>query len=59
MHSKETSKPSLPSTSKDLPANVKAEGCSNLDILEDDSSQPNYPVRTPQTMPRQEKSRTV
>jgi phospholipase C len=59
MHSKETSKPSLPSTSKDLPANVMAEGCSNLDILEDDSSQPNYPVRTPQTMPRQEKSRTV
>jgi phospholipase C len=59
MHSKEVSAPSLPSTSKDHPANVMAEGCSELDILEDDSSQPNYPVPLPQTMPRQERTGAV
>ena len=59
MHSKDVSSPILPSTSKDHPANVMAEGCVNLDIVEDYSSQPNYPVPMPQTMPRQESARTV
>jgi phospholipase C len=59
MHSKDTSAPKLPSTANDLPANVMAEGCSELDILEIDSSQPNYPVPLHQVMPRQERARSV
>jgi phospholipase C len=54
MQHKDASAPSLPSTSKDLPANVMAEGCSELDILEATGNQPIYPVPTSQVMPRQE-----
>jgi phospholipase C len=54
MQSKDTSAPVLPSTANDLPTNVMAEGCSELDILEVDSTQPNVPVPMPQVMPRQE-----
>jgi phospholipase C len=48
------SPPALPSTSNDLPANVMAEGCTALDILEISDDQPAYPVPARQVMPRQE-----
>ena len=47
-------RPVLPATSNDLPANVMAEGCSELDILEIAEDQPAYPVPVRQVMPRQE-----
>jgi phospholipase C len=59
MHSKDTSKPVLPSTAHDQTANVMAEGCDQGDILEIDDNQPNYPIPLPQTMPRQEGARTA
>jgi phospholipase C len=59
MQRKDTTKPILPSTANDLPANVMAEGCDQDDILEIDSNQPNYPIPLPQTMPRQERVRTA
>jgi phospholipase C len=49
--------PALPSTAHDLPANVMAQGCSELDILEISGDQPVYPVPTRQVMPRQERGR--
>jgi phospholipase C len=54
MGHKDVSSPALPSTSNDLPANVMAEGCSQLDILEVAGNQPPYPVPGDQVMPRQE-----
>jgi phospholipase C len=57
MNHKDASKPRLPSTSKDLPANVMAEGCTSLDLLEADDSQPGYPVPKNQVLPRQEAGR--
>jgi phospholipase C len=48
--------PKLPSTSKDQKANVLAEGCTDLSILEaaPSSAMPNYPVPAHQVMPTQE-----
>jgi phospholipase C len=57
MNHKDVSTPRLPSTSKDLPANVMAEGCTNLDILEIADDQPPYPVPAHQSLPRQEAGR--
>jgi phospholipase C len=57
MNHKDASKPRLPSTSKDLPANVMAEGCTSLDILEAADNQPGYPVPKNQVLPRQEAGR--
>jgi len=57
MHHKDTSAPSLPSTSKDLPANVMAQGCTATDILEINGDQTPYPIPSPQVMPRQERGR--
>jgi len=54
MHQKDTSTPKLPSTSNDQLANVEAEGCTQADVLELDSTQPKYPIPMPQKMPRQE-----
>jgi phospholipase C len=54
MNHKDVSKPRLPSTSKDLPANVMSEGCTNLDIAEIADNQPAYPVPAHQQLPRQE-----
>src|SRR5580698_1934534 len=54
MGHKDVSSPSLPSTSNDLPANVMAEGCSQLDILEGSGNQPPSPVPASQVMPGQE-----
>jgi phospholipase C len=54
MGHQDASAPSLPSTSDDMPANVMAEGCSELDILEIVNDQPAYPVPARQVMPRQE-----
>jgi phospholipase C len=54
MGHKDVSAPSLPSTSKDHPAGVMAEGCTQLDILEVSGGQPAYPVPKHQIMPRQE-----
>jgi phospholipase C len=51
---KDVSTPSLPSTSKDHPADVMAEGCTKLDILEVSGGEPAYPVPRHQIMPRQE-----
>jgi phospholipase C len=50
------SMPKLPSTSKDQKANVLAEGCTDLSILEaaPSSAMPNYPVPAHQVMPTQE-----
>jgi phospholipase C len=59
MHTKNAARPILPSTANDLPANVMAEGCDQGDILEIDSNQPNYPIPLPQTMPRQEPTRSA
>jgi phospholipase C len=50
----DTSSPALPATSNDLPANVMAEGCTDLDILEIAEDQPAYPIPARQVMPRQE-----
>jgi phospholipase C len=47
----------LPSTKDDQQANVMAEGCSEVDILEISSDQPAYPVPRHQSMPRQEPGR--
>jgi phospholipase C len=57
MRHADASTPSLPSTSKDLPANVMAEGCNETDILEAADNQPAYPVPKRQVMPRQETGR--
>ena len=57
MRHKDVSAPSLPSTSKDLPANVMALGCTESDILGISGSQTPYPVPSPQVMPRQEPGR--
>jgi phospholipase C len=57
MHHKDASKPRLPSTSKDHKANVMAEGCTSLDILEAADNQPGYPVPKRQALPRQEAGR--
>ena len=48
--------PKLPSTSKDQKANVLAEGCTDLSILEaaPSSAMPNYPVPAHQVMPTQD-----
>jgi phospholipase C len=54
MGHKDASPPALPATSNDLPANVMAEGCTALDILEASNNQPAYPVPARQVMPRQE-----
>jgi hypothetical protein len=54
MGHKDASRPALPPTSNDLPADVMAEGCSELDILEIAENQPAYPVPARQVMPRQE-----
>jgi phospholipase C len=54
MRHKDLSSPSLPATSDDLPVNVMAEGCTELDILEASANQPAYPVPAHQVMPRQE-----
>jgi phospholipase C len=54
MGHKDASRPSLPPTSNDLPADVMAEGCTELDILEIAEDQPAYPVPARQVMPRQE-----
>jgi phospholipase C len=59
MHTKNTARPILPSTANDLPANVMAEGCDQGDLLEIDANQPNYPIPLPQTMPRQEPTRSA
>ncbi len=50
------SMPKLPTTSKDQTANVLAEGCTKLSIVEAAPSiaMPNYPVPAHQTMPTQE-----
>jgi phospholipase C len=50
------SAPVLPSTADDQSANVMAEGCTQGDILGAPSAMPRYPVRLPQSMPRQEKA---
>jgi phospholipase C len=50
----DASSPALPATSNDLPANVMAEGCTDLDILEIAEDQPAYPIPARQVMPRQE-----
>jgi hypothetical protein len=57
MHHKDASPPLLPSTSKDLPADVMAEGCTQLDILEASGDKPAYPVPKHQIMVRQEPGR--
>jgi phospholipase C len=57
MNHKDVSKPRLPSTSKDQPANLVAEGCSNLDIAEIADDQPPYPIPARQALPRQEAGR--
>ena len=57
MRHKDSSTPLLPSTSKDLPADVMAEGCTPLDVLEISSEKPAYPVPVHQTMARQEAGR--
>ena len=57
MHHKDASTPSLPSTSKDLPADVMAEGCTQLDLLEASANKPAYPVPKHQIMARQEPGR--
>ena len=57
MRHKDVSIPSLPSTSKDLPADVMAQGCTQLDILGASDDQPAYPVPKHQSMPRQEAGR--
>jgi len=57
MGHKDATRPALPPTSNDLPANVMAEGCSELDILEIAEDQPAYPVPARQVMPRQEAGR--
>jgi phospholipase C len=57
MRHADASAPSLPSTSKDLPADVMAQGCSETDILEAADNQPGYPVPKHQVMPRQEAGR--
>ena len=57
MGHQDASAPALPSTSNDLPANVMAEGCTELDILEASGDQPAYPVPARQVMPRQEAGR--
>jgi phospholipase C len=57
MRHKDVSTPVLPSTSKDLPADVMAEGCTKLDILEVSANAPAYPVPKRQMMPRQEAGR--
>jgi phospholipase C len=54
---KDVSPPGLPATSEDLPADVMAEGCTELDILEASGDQPAYPVPARQVMPRQEAGR--
>jgi phospholipase C len=58
MKHKDVSPLALPSTSKDMPANVMAEGCSQADILEFGNSQSPYPIPAHQVMPRQEVRRT-
>ena len=52
----DASVPKLPSTSKDQMADVLAEGCTDLSILEvtPDNNMPVYPVPAQQSMPRQE-----
>ncbi len=57
MRHKDASIPSLPSTSKDLPADVKAEGCTALDLVEATADKPAYPVPKHQIMARQEAGR--
>jgi phospholipase C len=57
MQHRDVSTPSLPSTSKDLPADVMAQGCTQLDILGASDDQPAYPVPKHQIMPRQEAGR--
>jgi phospholipase C len=54
MRHNDASVPSLPSTSKDQPGDVMAEGCTSLDLLEASSDKPVYPIPKHQTMPRQE-----
>ena len=56
LRSGDASVPTLPSTSKDQTANVLAEGCTNLSIIEaaPDSAMPVYPVPAQQSMPHQE-----
>jgi phospholipase C len=57
MSQPEVAVPALPSTSRDLPANVMAEGCTERDIVGVSSNQPVYPVPSEQAMPRQEPGR--
>jgi phospholipase C len=57
MNHKDASTPALPSTSKDLPADVMAEGCTEGDIVEVSDNQPVYPLPSHQVMPRQEPGR--
>ncbi len=57
MRHKDASTPLLPSTSKDLPADVMAEGCTQLDILEASGDKAAYPVPQHQVMARQEPGR--
>ncbi len=54
MRHKDASTPLLPSTSKDLPADAKAEGCTPLDLVEASGDKPPYPVPKHQIMARQE-----
>ena len=57
MRHKDVSTPLLPSTSKNLPADVMAEGCTQLDLLEVSGDEPAYPVPKHQMMARQEAGR--
>ena len=57
MGHKDVSAPRLPSTSRDQPVDVTAEGCTPLDLIGASSDKPAYPVPTHQTMARQERGR--
>jgi phospholipase C len=52
----DVSAPMLPSTSHDLPADVTAEGCTQIAILGGPGALPPYPVPPHQSMPRQERA---